>query len=236
MSALRVPHREPGRGSWNEALFARSRIGANVLPDLVEAAVRAGEREVAVSALQQLAERASASHSELERGLLARSRALLAGDDDADRLYTEAITHLKRCRSAGELARTHLRYGEWLRRQRRRCDARRELRTAHELFEAIGDEAFAGHARVELLATGEHARKRSAEITDELTPQEAQTARLAGEGASNAEIAAQMFLSRHTVSYHLRKVYRKLGITNRTQLARIVHLAHEAEAGGPVVG
>jgi hypothetical protein len=155
------------------------------LPDLVEAAVRAGEREVAVSALTQLARRASACHSELELGLLARSRALLADDDDAERLYGEAIKHLERCRSARELARTHLGYGEWLRRRRRRCDARRELRTAHELFNAIGDEAFARHARVELLATGEHARKRSTGPNDELTPQEAQAARLAGEGASN---------------------------------------------------
>jgi DNA-binding CsgD family transcriptional regulator len=228
------PSRVAGRGSWHEAPSAGSRT--HVLPELVETAVRAGEREVAVSALQQLVERTSASHSELELGLLARSRALLAADDEADRLYTDAIKHMERSRSVGELARTHLRYGEWLRRQRRRCDARRELRTAHELFEAIGDEAFARHARVELLATGEHARKRSVATTDELTPQEAQTARLAGEGASNAEIAAQMFLSRHTVCYHLRKVYRKLGIANRTQLARIVHLAQETDNGRPVAG
>jgi DNA-binding CsgD family transcriptional regulator len=123
--------------------------------------------------------------------------------------------------AAPQLARTQLVYGEWLRRQRRRRDARQVLRTAHDMFEVIGAEAFAERARVELRATGERARKRTLETVDELTAQEAQIARLAAEGARNPEIAAQLFISPSTVAYHLRKVYRKLGINSRTQLAHV---------------
>ena len=196
------------------------RFGALALPDLVEAAARCGETGIAEAALGRLAERALAADTPLALGLLARSRALLAGDADAELLYQQAIGYLKQCRAAPQLARAHLVYGEWLRRQRRRRDARDQLRTAHEMFTAMGAEAFAERARIELLATGERARKRIAETETELTPQEAQIARLVSQGESNRDIAAQLFLSPSTVDYHLRKVYRKPGVASRTQLAR----------------
>ena len=157
-------------------------------------------------------------------------RALLAGDDHAEAEYTLAIEQLQHCRIAPQLARSHLLYGEWLRRQRRRRDARDHLRTACQMFETLGMEAFADRARAELRATGERARKRSVETQDVLTPQEAQIARLASEGLSNQEIAARLFISASTVDYHLRKVFRKLGITNRTRLA---HMLRQPE-GAPM--
>jgi len=123
---------------------------------------------------------------------------------------------------AVDLARTHLLYGEWLRRQRRRMDARDELRTAYEMFSEFGMEAFADRARVELLATGERARKRTVETRDDLTPQEAEIARLARDGLSNREIGARLFISKHTVEYHLRKVFAKLGVSSRTKLAEVL--------------
>jgi len=195
-------------------------LGSNVLPNLVEAAARCGETEIAETALGRLAERALAAGTPLAFGLLARSRALLASDADAERLYEQAIEHLKACPSAPQLARAYLVYGEWLRRRRRRRDAREQLRTAHEMFTSMGAEAFAERARIELLATGERARPRTADTADELTPQEAQIARLVSQGDSNRDIAAQLFLSPSTVDYHLRKVFRKTGVTSRTQLAR----------------
>jgi DNA-binding CsgD family transcriptional regulator len=195
-------------------------FGAQVLPDLVEAAARCGETGLAGAALGRLAERALATGTPLALGLLARSRALLADDADAEPLYEEAVKYLGQCRSVPQLARAHLVYGEWLRRQRRRRDAREQLRTAHEMFTAMGAGAFAERARVELLATGERARQRTAGTETELTPQEAQIARLVSNGDSNRDIAAQLFLSPSTVDYHLRKVFRKTGVTSRTQLAR----------------
>ncbi len=197
-------------------------FGTQVLPELVEAAARYGESRLADAALGRLAERAEAAGTPLALGLLARSRALLAADADAEGLYEEAVKHLEQCLSVPQLARAHLVYGEWLRRQRRRRDAREQLRTAHEMFTAMGAEAFAERARTELLATGEHARQRSAGTENELTPQEAQIARLVSQGESNRDIAAQLFLSPSTVDYHLRKVFRKTGVTSRTQLARTI--------------
>jgi DNA-binding CsgD family transcriptional regulator len=195
-------------------------FSALALHDLVEAAARCGETEMAEAALGRLAERALAADTPLALGLLARSRALLAGDADAEPLYQEAIEHLEQCRVVPQLGRTHLVHGEWLRRQRRRRDARGQLRTAHEMFTAMGAGAFAERARIELLATGERARQRTTETETELTPQEAQIARLVSEGESNRDIAAQLFLSPSTVDYHLRKVFRKTGVASRTQLAR----------------
>ena len=191
-----------------------------VLSDLVEAVARCGETGLADAALGRLAERAPAAGTPLALGLLAQSRALLADDADAEPLYAEAIEHLRQCRARPQLARAHLVYGEWLRRQRRRRDAREQLRTAHEMFTSMGAGAFAERARIELLATGERARQRTAETAEELTPQEAQIARLVSQGDSNRDIAAQLFLSPSTVDYHLRKVFRKIGVASRTQLAR----------------
>ncbi len=219
---------ELGLGNYQAALRSVLRvydddapfIGTYALPDLVEAAARCGETKLAGAALGGLTERAPAAGTPLALGLLARSRALLAGDADTEPLHAEAIGHLTQCRSAPQLARAHLVYGEWLRRQRRRREARERLRTAHEMFTSMGAEAFAERARIELLATGERARQRTAETAEELTAQEAQIARLVSEGESNRDIAAQLFLSPSTVDYHLRKVFRKTGVTSRTQLAR----------------
>jgi DNA-binding CsgD family transcriptional regulator len=161
-----------------------------------------------------------ASGTDYALGELARCRALLAPDDGAEPEYRLAIEHLQRYRITPQLARTQLIYGEWLRRRRRRRDARDQLRTAFGTFDAIGMEAFADRARSELRATGERVPKRTLGARGVLTAQEAQTARLASEGASNKEIAAQLFLSTHTVEYHLVKVFRKLDITNRAQLVR----------------
>ena len=147
-------------------------------------------------------------------------RALLSEGEIADALYRQSIEHLSGTRLRPQLARTHLLYGEWLRRERRRTHAREQLRTAHELFMDMGVEAFAERARLELAATGEHARKRTVETLDQLTPQETQVARLAAQGETNREIAARLFVSPHTVEYHLKKAFRKLGVKSRTQLAQ----------------
>ena len=155
-------------------------------------------------------------------GVEARSRALVADGEQAETLYREAIERLEPTRVRLDLARARLLYGEWLRRQGRRIDARAELRAAHDLFSDFGMEAFADRARIELQATGEHARKRAVETLDQLTPQESQISRLAAEGHTNREIAAQLFISPSTVEYHLRKVFRKLDVNSRTQLANRV--------------
>jgi DNA-binding CsgD family transcriptional regulator len=194
-------------------------LGNEVLPDLIEAAVRIGDPAVAEAAMDRLAERAPASGTQWAAGLLARSRALLAGDD-GETHYREAIGQFGSTRLAVELARSHLLYGEWLRRQSRRVDAREELRTAYDAFEEMGVTAFAQRARTELLATGEHARKRTIQSSDDLTPQETHVARLAAAGETNTEIAIQLYISTSTVEYHLRKVYRKLAISSRRQLQR----------------
>lgn len=194
-------------------------FSALALPDLVEAAARCSETGLAEAALRRLAERALATGAPLALGLLARSRALLAADSDAGQLYEQAIGHLKQCRAAPQLARAHLVHGEWLRRQRRRRDAREQLRIAHDMFASMGAKVFAERARAELLATGERTRQRTAETETDLTPQEAQIARLVSQGDSNRVIAAQLFLSPSTVDYHLRKVFRKVGVASRTQLA-----------------
>ena len=197
-------------------------VGTQALPDLVEAAVRAGRRDLAERALRRLADRATATGTPLALGLLARSRALLAAPAEARQEYEDALPLLGRTRTAPQLARAHLLYGEWLRRQRRRREARDQLRTALEMFDAMGFRCFAERARVELRATGERARKREVGTPEELTPQEAQIAALVSRGEANREIAAQLFVSPSTVEYHLRKVFRKLGVTSRTQLAHRV--------------
>jgi DNA-binding CsgD family transcriptional regulator len=194
------------------------------LPELVEAAARCGRHAVAASALRQLRETTDASRTDWGLGMAARSRALLSAGTAADDAYQEAITLLGRTGVAPYLARTHLVYGEWLRRERRRVDARAQLRTAAEMLHSIGAEAFALRAERELAATGERLRKRDARpdarSAAELTPQEAQIARLASDGQSNPEIAGRLFISPRTVEYHLHKVYSKLGISSRGQLAR----------------
>jgi DNA-binding CsgD family transcriptional regulator len=188
------------------------------LPEQVEAAARSGKPEPAAHALARLSEIARASGTDWALGIEARSRALLSEGEMAEGLYSEAIDRLGHTRVRPELARAHLLYGEWLRRENRRLDAREQLRRAHELFSQFGMEAFAERARVELEATGEHARKRTVETRDELTPQEAQISRLAADGATNQEIAAQLFISPSTVDYHLRKAFRKLDVKSRHQL------------------
>ena len=193
--------------------------------ELVEAAARTGGRcALASAALERLSERTrGASGTDWALGIEARVRALLSEGEAADACYRESIERLGRTRLRAELARAHLLYGEWLRRERRRADAREQLRTAHDMLEAMGMEAFAERARRELRATGETARKRTVATSDaELTAQEAQIARLARDGLSNPEIGARLFISPRTVQYHLRKVFDKLGITSRSQLDRVL--------------
>jgi DNA-binding CsgD family transcriptional regulator len=217
-----------GLGRYEEALAAAVAategtpqifIAAWALSELIEAATRTGNAQRAKIALALLGEHTKASDADWAHGIHAHSRALLSEGEAAERSYREAIERLRRTRLRPHLARAHLLYGEWLRRENRRVDARTQLRAAHELFETIGMEAFAKRARGELLATGERVRKRVAETRDELTPQERQIARFAREGLSNPEIGAQLFLSPRTVEWHLRKVFAKLGIRSRHQLA-----------------
>jgi DNA-binding CsgD family transcriptional regulator len=189
--------------------------------ELIEAAARSGRAELAETALEALAERTQASGTDWALALEARSRALLSEDGDAERFYAESVERLSRTRLAPHLARSRLVYGEWLRREKRRVDAREQLRAAHETFLRIGADAFAERAGRELEATGGTVRKRSGETADALTPQEAQIARLARDGLSNTEIGAQLFISPRTVQYHLRKVFAKLEITSRRQLGRV---------------
>jgi DNA-binding CsgD family transcriptional regulator len=219
-----------GLGRYQEALAAARQAAGHrlvylsmwALPELVEAAARTGNTRLAGDALDQLSEWTQAGRTEWGLGVEARSRALLSEGEAADRLYLEAIGRLGRTGMRPDLARAHLLYGEWLRRQRRHREARVQLRTAHGMLDAIGMEGFAARARHELRATGETARKRSVATIDQLTAQEAQIARLARDGLSNPEIGARLFLSRRTVQYHLGKVFTKLDITSRSDLRRIL--------------
>ena len=192
--------------------------GPFVVPELAEAASRTGDEALVRAALEWLSERTRVTPTEWALGIEARVRALLGEGDVAESLYRESIERLGRTRVRVELARGHLLYGEWLRRENRRVDAREHLRTAHEMLATMGVEAFAERAGRELLATGEKVRKRTVETRDDLTAQEAQIARLARDGLSNPEIATRLFISPRTVQYHLRKVFLKLGIRSRNQL------------------
>lgn len=180
-------------------------------------------REEATQAMEWITEMTSASRTGWALGVETRCRALLADGEAAELLYRESIAHYGHSRVRAELARTHLLYGEWLRRGRRRTEARTQLRIAHEMLDAMGMEAFAERARRELQATGETARKRTAGVDGEkLTAQETQVARLARDGLSNPEIGARLFISPRTVQYHLRKVFTKLDISSRSQLDRVL--------------
>jgi DNA-binding CsgD family transcriptional regulator len=224
-----------GLGRYHEALTAaleavhdrhEFRFSAWVLVELIEAAARSGKPEHGTRALERLVQNARASGSDWALGIEARCRALLAGGDAADGLYREAIRRLGRTQLRPEAARAHLLYGEWLRRENRRVDAREQLRAAHNMFLSMGVEAFAERSYRELLATGERVRKRNVETIIELTAREAQIARLARDGLTNPEIGARLFLSPHTVEWHLGKVFAKLGIRSRGQLhAKLVDAA-----------
>jgi DNA-binding CsgD family transcriptional regulator len=190
--------------------------------ELVEAASRIGKDVAAAAALERLVQGTSASGTDWACAIEARSRALLSHGGAAEMLYREAIERLTLTALRPDLARTHLLYAEWLRRERRRREAREQLRAAEELFTEFGMEGFAERARVELRATGEHARKRTIATGTDLTPREAAISRLVAQGATNQEVAAQLFISQSTVEYHLRKVFSKLGLKSRTQLAQRV--------------
>jgi len=200
------------------------------LSELVEAARRTGQVERAARALQRLDEHTRASDEEWALGMVARGRALLSEDGEADRLYREAIERLGRTRLRPEHARSRLLYGEWLRRANRRTDAREHLRLAHDAFVSMGAEAFAERARRELLATGTKVRRRVDEARDELTPQEEHIARLARDGRTNPEIAAELYLSPRTVEWHLNKVFTKLGISSRRGLGDALPTAEREAA------
>jgi DNA-binding CsgD family transcriptional regulator len=217
-----------GLARYDEAFTAAAQAAADprepwfatfATVELIEAATRSGRDEQAAEALERLSESTRAGGTPWARGVEARSRALLSRGEAAETLYREAIDGLRPTRLRLDLARAHLLYGEWLRRERRRIDAREELRAAHDLFSDFGMEAFAERARIELQATGERARRRTPDTLDQLTPQETQVSRLAAQGHTNREIAGQLFISSSTVEYHLRKAFRKLDVTSRTQLA-----------------
>jgi DNA-binding CsgD family transcriptional regulator len=195
--------------------------------ELIEAAARSGMIEPTADAFRRLAEMTSASGTDWALGIQARSQALLSQGEPAEGLYREAIERLGRTRIRVELARAHLLYGEWLRRQRRRGEARDQLRTAHGMLETTGLEGFAARARRELRATGETARKRAVATRPRLTVQGAQIAGLARDGLSDPEIGARLFLSPRTIQYHLGNVFVKLGITSRSQLGHILPAASE---------
>jgi DNA-binding CsgD family transcriptional regulator/uncharacterized protein YuzE len=205
-------------------VFNRDHLGFGpfVIPELAEAASRTGEKALLEAALNWLAERTRVTPSDWALGIEARVRALLSEGAAAESLYRESLERLGRTRVRVELARGHLLYGEWLRRENRRVDAREQLRTAHDMLSTMGVAAFAERARRELQATGETARKRTAETSTALTAQEAQIARLARDGLSNPEIGTRLFISPRTVKYHLHKIFTKLDVTSRNQLDRVL--------------
>jgi DNA-binding CsgD family transcriptional regulator len=216
-----------GLGRYADALAAAQQASEDspadlfanwAVAELIEAATRSGAPECAAGALGRLSATARASGTDWALGVEARSQALVTDGEIAETRYREALDRLGRTRLRVELARTHLLYGEWLRRENRRIDAREQLRTAHQMLAAMGADAFAERAARELRATGERVRKRTTEAPAQLTAREAQVARLAGEGLSNPEIAAQLFMSPRTVEYHLHKVFTKLAIGSRNQL------------------
>jgi DNA-binding CsgD family transcriptional regulator len=227
---LAVATMELGAGRYADALRAVEPMADDnlpgwtclALPIAVEAAVRSGNVERAAGYLSELRARTTASDTTWARGQLARCRALLADDGEAEALHLEAIRLLESTSVVTEAWQAKLAYGEWLRRQNRRVHARAQLRGAHDWFSEVGAQGFAARARAELEATGEHVSSRSVHARTTLTPQEAQAARLAAGGATNAEIAAQMYISANTVDYHLRKVYRKLGVASRRELRKAV--------------
>jgi DNA-binding CsgD family transcriptional regulator len=208
--------------AWQE--FERDDLGFRplIVPELAEAASRTGDAALLNTAVDWVTERARVTPTEWACGIEARVRALASDRGAAEALYREALERLGRTRLRIGLARTHLLYGEWLRREHRRIDAREQLHTAHEMFSTMGLEAFADRARRELLATGENVRKRRVETRGDLTAQEAQIARLAHDGLTNPEIGAHLFISPRTVQYHLRKVFLKLGISSRAELDRVL--------------
>jgi DNA-binding CsgD family transcriptional regulator len=222
-----------GRCRYSEALAAARQACERedaiaygwALAELIEAGVRSDQSSEAATALERLSERTQASGTEWALGVEARCRGLVS-DDEAG--YQESVERLARSRAVVELGRSHLLYGEWLRRENRRVDAREQLRAAHDMFSRMGAEAFAERARRELSATGETVRKRTAETLDTLTTQEAQVARLAAAGRTNPEIGAELFISPRTVEYHLRKVFTKLGISSRKELRRALPNAEHA--------
>ncbi|WP_342745703.1 LuxR C-terminal-related transcriptional regulator [Asanoa hainanensis] len=215
-----------GLGRWAIALAAARRASNGdklvarswALAELVESAARLEEWDVGAEALRQLTERTQASGTSWALGTEARARALLSQGPEADRLYRTAVEQLSECRMNAHLARAHLVYGEWLRRENRRVDARDQLRRAHDLFVHMGAAAFAERARNELLATGETVRKRTPDTALDLTPQESLIASLARDGKTNQEIGAELFISPRTVEWHLRKVFAKLAIGSRREL------------------
>jgi DNA-binding CsgD family transcriptional regulator len=217
-----------GLERYEEALAAGRRasddtpelfISSWALAEVIESASLSGHPGDGASALERLTEHTAVAGTDWGLGIAARSRALLIEGAEAEPLFGEAIERLGRTRLRPELARAHLLYGEWLRRQKGRLEAREALRTAFEMFNAMGMEAFAGRAERELVATGERVRRRMAEAWQELTTQEAQVARLARDGLSNAEIGERLFISQHTVAYHLRKIFAKLGVSSRNDLS-----------------